>query len=694
MSTDKESRNAAVSFFSPQNTAFYASRVYTTLDFNRKEIRLLKLLPGSGDDQPQCFICAPRPLRDISGRYEALSYCAGSPRETECVKVNGHDFNVFTNLDRGLRRLRRHKKTRILWIDLICINQDDIAERSFQVQLMGEIYANARRGVVWLGPLVDEKLALEQIEFLERRLQEELTSRKKLLIRDSNDRELQMAYQNIGAPGLRYKDSSYVRLELWSALVSLVAAPAWTRCWIAQEIVMVPEAKVYGATIAFDLDRCWPVYDATVSYISLKTDIENNPSMAHAENREELLQLQRKCVPSQLGRFCAARRKRLVSRRRIGNEAQDPTHVIRTARLASSTDPRDRVYAFLGLMKPDFGIVPNYAGSNHVEDVYFDACCAFIMKGKSLNFLAEGQELKRDPSSHLPSWVPDWTIEQGRVALADRHFMKEKVPYGVSELQANATGHRLCAGDEVVEDVWEAADVKIHSGPNGRVLHTNVLIIDTVEYVLQPENDWGSWMSARGSAQEACEAHRAKNISGGILPKRNEKRSGSDSGLEDEGNEADDSTSEVEDEIEETVEDWESQWKSHCELEADRDLALWWKNDIDAINNAHFGDGYDVYAIDNAIYCTSMLSDDAYGAEDEWERAQLKDDFFQGHRRFFISQSNTMGMGPPRLQQGDIVCIFLGCACPLIVRKKNNRHYLVGEAFVKGYCLHVWQSHF
>lgn len=142
---------------------------------------------------------------------------------------------------------------------------------------------------------------------------------------------------------------------------------------------------------------------------------------------------------------------------------------------------------------------------------------------------------------------------------------------------------------------------------------------------------------------------------------------------------------EDEPDYEETVEDWERQWKSEAEIEGDRDLAFWWKGDIDAINDAHFGDGYDFYAIDNAIYCTSMLSDDAYGAEDEWERAQIKDDFFKGRRKFFITRSNVIGMGPPRLQKGDIVCVFLGCSCPLIIRKENDHYILVGEAFVKGY---------
>lgn len=81
--------------------------------------------------------------------------------------------------------------------------------------------------------------------------------------------------------------------------------------------------------------------------------------------------------------------------------------------------------------------------------------------------------------------------------------MKDKAPYGVDDFQVQATGHRFCAGDEIAEDVWDAADVQIQKGANSAVLLTNVLVIDTVESVVEPEDDWSSWLGARSSAQEA-----------------------------------------------------------------------------------------------------------------------------------------------------------------------------------------------
>lgn len=41
-----------------------------------------------------------------------------------------------------------------LWIDAICINQHDLAEKARQIPLMTRIYSTAARVLVWLGKLL------------------------------------------------------------------------------------------------------------------------------------------------------------------------------------------------------------------------------------------------------------------------------------------------------------------------------------------------------------------------------------------------------------------------------------------------------------------------------------------------------------------------------------------------------------
>jgi hypothetical protein len=56
-----------------------------------------------------------------------------------------------------------------IWIDAICINQQDNEEKDHQVQHMGEIYRNAKLVVVWLGPSKDNSnLAMQSIPALSR----------------------------------------------------------------------------------------------------------------------------------------------------------------------------------------------------------------------------------------------------------------------------------------------------------------------------------------------------------------------------------------------------------------------------------------------------------------------------------------------------------------------------------------------
>jgi hypothetical protein len=50
-----------------------------------------------------------------------------------------------------LRYLRPTRGIRLIWVDAICINQNDTVERGSQVAKMGQIYSQCSQVVVWLG---------------------------------------------------------------------------------------------------------------------------------------------------------------------------------------------------------------------------------------------------------------------------------------------------------------------------------------------------------------------------------------------------------------------------------------------------------------------------------------------------------------------------------------------------------------
>ncbi|OBS22634.1 hypothetical protein FPOA_08967 [Fusarium poae] len=82
--------------------------------------------------------------------YEALSYTWGEEDASVRIHLNGKEFLVRPNLAYALAALRV-SEPRVLWVDALCINQQDTTERNHQVGMMGGIFRRAERVLVWLG---------------------------------------------------------------------------------------------------------------------------------------------------------------------------------------------------------------------------------------------------------------------------------------------------------------------------------------------------------------------------------------------------------------------------------------------------------------------------------------------------------------------------------------------------------------
>ncbi|KAK6814106.1 hypothetical protein RU639_010147 [Aspergillus parasiticus] len=100
--------------------------------------------------------------------YEALSYVWANDEDnvtkSRRIELNDHIFYVTPNLHAALVNLRNHHLDRVLWVDAICINQEDITEKSKQISLMRKIYAQADRVIIWLGETFEDgDIALEYI---------------------------------------------------------------------------------------------------------------------------------------------------------------------------------------------------------------------------------------------------------------------------------------------------------------------------------------------------------------------------------------------------------------------------------------------------------------------------------------------------------------------------------------------------
>ncbi|KAL8399981.1 hypothetical protein RB594_000402 [Gaeumannomyces avenae] len=129
-------------------------------------VRLLRLLPSpDARSHIECgLLDFPVLDSEASHPYEALSYAWGDEKAADPIYIDGKKRRITANLYAALSSLRHCFLERVLWIDAICINQDDTAEKNRQVQSMAKIYSKASRVIVWLGEGTDNGTeALEAI---------------------------------------------------------------------------------------------------------------------------------------------------------------------------------------------------------------------------------------------------------------------------------------------------------------------------------------------------------------------------------------------------------------------------------------------------------------------------------------------------------------------------------------------------
>ncbi|KAH7360040.1 heterokaryon incompatibility protein-domain-containing protein, partial [Pyrenochaeta sp. MPI-SDFR-AT-0127] len=136
--------------------------IYKPLRDPQREIRLLQLLPGYGAIPIQCILLHVN--LDYAPKYEAISYTWGDPNVKNQIWIDGKSFDTMGNSRNALHELRLRHVSRVIWLDAICINQEDLTEKSSQVLLMRNIYEKASEVVIWLSPpRVDPDLAADFI---------------------------------------------------------------------------------------------------------------------------------------------------------------------------------------------------------------------------------------------------------------------------------------------------------------------------------------------------------------------------------------------------------------------------------------------------------------------------------------------------------------------------------------------------
>jgi hypothetical protein len=135
-----------------------------------RSIRIFELEPGKRSDPFRGkFVVASV---DVEVEYDAFSYMWGNAEPVDRVIVDGATIPVAWNLARALEYLRDQQGSgpRRIWIDAICINQNDVNERGHQVAMMQSVYGKADCVRIWINaPNLEEEseavVALKSFQF-------------------------------------------------------------------------------------------------------------------------------------------------------------------------------------------------------------------------------------------------------------------------------------------------------------------------------------------------------------------------------------------------------------------------------------------------------------------------------------------------------------------------------------------------
>jgi len=393
------------------------STPYKKLTGERK-IRLMTLRSGNVSDPITCDLSTVD--LDMSLKYDALSYEWKKDRGSTNIICGSTSLSVTRNLAVALRALRHPTSATILWADAICINQEDHMEKSKQIPLMREIYATAKSVIVWLGPSFrgvaaafevlpylamvgverhpTGKPGTEKLEDIlvgiiqERPKHGSIIQSQSDLLFMTHDRDSVLFHTLKRRPELDddviFKFDNY---EAWTAIDRLFADSYFQRSWIIQEVAVAEAVYVVCGSQRIYWDVFRMAFEGRSKF---------GFQLPKADNATEL-QSYIPCV----------RDARVRYRDNDNPRCLDLGIVLTSFSYSKETNPRDRIYAALGLVKPQSicqDIVPDYAKS--IEEVFYEAACHIIRLRKDLYLWSSKILTPRRAMSKLPSWVPEWTM--------------------------------------------------------------------------------------------------------------------------------------------------------------------------------------------------------------------------------------------------------------------------------------------
>lgn len=562
-------------------------------------------------------------LKD-SPPYTALSYCWGNSEERRQIFVDSVAIHVTVNLELALRHLRGRSEFQVLWIDALCIDQKNHSEKGEQLEQMREIYTRASLVISWLGPAQDNSdTAMSWISLhggLAARLEigktRELRLQSVLEAYESSTRAcLSQPLQDF-ATGLTQSLSTEAGTptHVTTALSYLCDRAYWSRIWIVQEVVSASEL----------LFMCG---NKTVS------EDEMNYALRLLRNVDIHTQSRRGSDTSVGESFSAvshsvstSKQISLMKIRRI-SVATPLIHLLRTFRHLEATDPRDKLFALLGIASDtqELDIHPDYRKS--WREVYTNLTRKLVQHGyfEVLTICEATNQLQ-----NLQSWVCDLSTKRTKYTLQQRSIKRRKRPITtILEPTFSASGFGYSTETQQTDDLedsqWQ------------RPLQLRAIVLGSVQKVgTEWESDqYGVWLS------------NLRDLAA-VIP---------DDFLQGHTRE-------------------HAVWRTAVADQEVRQVINIPRLTAEEISRVH-----SFLSITNL----QSIDDDQLAVAGLGDYSKQLQHVAQFRRPLYIS-GGYLGIGPSAAEPGDIACIILGADTPYILRPKyiDNHFMLLGEAYIDG----------
>ena len=329
------------------------------------------------------LVLCTRNLRNALRALRQIQNSQKSATANGAIKELAADFASF------------NKNIHLYWIDAICINQEDIKERSRQVSLMSRIYGQAQCTMAWLG---------ERDTYTEPAMRVLLK-----IVGDQIADHSSVRLRNTRSTNTKFEGMQSLTDGEIAALGMLLARQWFSRTWILQEVVLSPTVVTLWGTVYFSFDlltRAATILSESRSSMHFTGRIlrlikENRLDSSHYDN---------------LGRILGAETAlAMIGRGRLylqNNTKPDFMAVVRMCRASKSSDLRDRIYGILGIAaeldnssqgdnKPDYSL--------SVAEVYMRATSVVIRSRSDLACLILTCDESYKQIKSLPSWCPDYS---------------------------------------------------------------------------------------------------------------------------------------------------------------------------------------------------------------------------------------------------------------------------------------------